>query len=154
MCFQYRCSYVLILFGAVCRIVVLGCRGIDRGLAALAVLALVAIGTRHRLGSRARVHMSGMTRWQHGTGMSGYGRVSILMREGLEVHGLGWIHFLAEAEQMERSIGADLIFHALREESSISNSSTCSPERIVWCFGICFSVLVRVERPARQNGLA
>lgn len=59
------------------------------------------------------MHVSRMTGGQHSASMSGNRSVSILMREGLEVHGLGGIHFLTETEQMERGIGADLVFHAL-----------------------------------------
>jgi len=142
-------SYVLIFFSAVGRIIIFGSWSIDRGLTALAVLALIAIGTWHRLRSRPRVHMSRMTRWQHGTSMSGYRGVSILMWEGLEVHGLGGIHFLTEAEQMERSIGADFIFHALREKISISKISMITFGMLCWCLGSWFSVLVRVLRSAR-----
>lgn len=70
------------------------------------------------------MHVSRMSGGQHGTSVSGNWSVSILMGEGLEVHGLGGIHFLAETEQMESSIGADFVFHALWENTSISIIST------------------------------
>lgn len=118
-------THVLILLGTVGGIVVLGGWCVDGGLSALAVLALVAIGPRHGLRSGAGVHVARMSGREHGAGMAGNGSgVSVLVREGLEVHGLRRIHFLAEAEQVERGIGADFIFHALRmrlrEENAIS----------------------------------
>lgn len=59
------------------------------------------------------MNVARMTGGQHSASVSGNRSVSILMREGLEVHGLGGIHFLTEAKQMERGIGADLVFHTL-----------------------------------------
>jgi len=67
------------------------------------------------------VHVSWMSWWKHSARVSGnWAGVSVLVGEGLEVHGLGRVHFLAESEQVERGIGADFIFHALREKETIS----------------------------------
>lgn len=48
-------------------------------------------------------------RWSHGA------RVAVSwMREGLELHSLARIHFLAESQQMESSVRADLILHTCK----------------------------------------
>lgn len=45
----------------------------------------------------------------HGAGVGH----SVAVREGLEVEpGLGGIHLLSEAQQVERGVGADFVFHS------------------------------------------
>lgn len=45
--------------------------------------------------------------WSHGAGVSVAG-----VREGLELHSLAGVHFLAESEKVESRVRADLILHA------------------------------------------
>ena len=105
-------AILILLRGAVCWVVVFGGENVVSSAAASLgwYSGVTTILTWHRLRSRAAMRGSiGRVAdgWSHSAGVS-VSRV----REGLELHSLAGVHFLAESKKVEGGVRADLILHA------------------------------------------
>lgn len=130
-------THILILFCTICGIVIFRRRWVNRTLTTLTILSGITILVKRIRKKRVKRHSLrlGIQRllnqiwthhwlwsgsWMHvRIGWSSAHRTcvtrccrTILMWECLEVHRFRWIHFFAEAKQMECCVRTNFIFHA------------------------------------------